>query len=242
MSESERVNASQEEIDKFDASASRWWDLEGDFKPLHQINPLRLAFIEEQLSLPDSRVLDVGCGGGILSESLARQGARTTAIDLSPGAIEVARLHALESGLEIDYQQRSVESLVAEQAGHYDLVSCMELLEHVPDPASVVSACAQLVRPGGNVVFSTLNRNPKSFLLAIVAAEYVLGMLPRGTHSYTRFIRPSELARWARGAGLHQGQLRGIRFDPLTRRFRTSRDVSVNYMVAFHRSEDVDAL
>lgn len=241
MSESEQVNASREEIEKFDASASRWWDLEGEFKPLHQINPLRLAFIEEQLALAGCRALDVGCGGGILSESLARQGARTTAIDLSPGAIEVARLHALESELQIDYQQRSVESLVADQAGHYDLVTCMELLEHVPDPASVVRACAQLLRPGGTVVFSTLNRTPKAYLLAIVAAEYVLGMLPRGTHDYGKFIRPSELARWARRANLQQGALRGIHYQPLQRRFHTGRDVSVNYMVAYQLAGDIDA-
>ncbi|MCK8515962.1 bifunctional 2-polyprenyl-6-hydroxyphenol methylase/3-demethylubiquinol 3-O-methyltransferase UbiG [Methylonatrum kenyense] len=241
MTEPERVNASRDEIDKFDAVASRWWDQEGEFKPLHQINPLRLAFIREQVALAGCRVLDVGCGGGILSESLAREGARTTAIDLSPGAIEVARLHALESGLEIDYQLRSVESLVADHAGQYELVTCMELLEHVPDPASVVRACAQLVRPGGTVVFSTLNRNPKAYLLAIVAAEYLLRMLPRGTHDYARFIRPSELSRWAREADLQLAALRGIQYDPLARQFHANRDVSVNYMAAYQRAGGTDA-
>lgn len=241
MSEAEPVNASRDEIDKFDAVASRWWDPESEFKPLHQINPLRLAFVREQIELRGRRALDVGCGGGILTESLAQHGTRTTGIDLSPGAIEVARLHALESGLEIDYQQRSAEALAAAQPAAFDLVTCMELLEHVPDPASVVAACAQLVRPGGVVVFSTLNRNPRAFLLAIVGAEYLLGMLPRGTHSYAKFIRPSELDRWARRSGLRQRDQRGMHYNPLSRSFHLTEDVSVNYLMAYRRPEDQHA-
>ena len=241
MSEAEPVNASRDEIDKFDAVASRWWDPESEFKPLHQINPLRLAFVREQIELRGRRALDVGCGGGILSESLAQHGAQTTGIDLSPGAIEIARLHALESGLEIDYRQSSVEAMAAAQPAAFDMVTCMELLEHVPDPASVVSACAQLVRPGGVVVFSTLNRNLRAFLLAIVGAEYLLGMLPRGTHSYAKFIRPSELDRWARRSGLRQRDQRGMRYNPLSRSFHLAEDVSVNYLMAYRRPEDQHA-
>ena len=227
------VNADQAELDKFGALASRWWDPESEFKPLHAINPLRLEWIQECAgSLAGKTVLDVGCGGGILSEAMAHSGAEVTGIDLADKSLKVARLHGLESGVKVDYRKVPVEELAAERPGHYDVVTCMEMLEHVPDPASVVRACAALTKPGGWVFFSTLNRNAKSFLFAIVGAEYVLRLLPRGTHSYEQFIKPSELSAAARGAGLEPVGMRGMEYNPITQIYSLSSDTSVNYLMA----------
>jgi 2-polyprenyl-6-hydroxyphenyl methylase/3-demethylubiquinone-9 3-methyltransferase len=227
------ANADAQELAKFSELAHRWWDANSEFRPLHEINPLRLAWIEELAPLAGKRVLDVGCGGGILAEAMARRAAHVTGIDLAAKPLGVARLHALEQGVEnLDYREVATESLAAEQPAAFDVVTCMEMLEHVPDPASVVQACARLARPGGWVFFSTLNRNPKSFLFAIVGAEYVLRLLPRGTHEYARFIRPSELARWCRDAGLVPNAMRGLGYNPLTRRYFMQDDTSVNYLVA----------
>jgi 2-polyprenyl-6-hydroxyphenyl methylase/3-demethylubiquinone-9 3-methyltransferase len=226
------ANADPAELAKFDRLAARWWDMGGEFKPLHDINPLRLNYIERFAPLIGLRACDVGCGGGILSEGLAQRGAEVTGIDLAGAALSVARLHRHESGLSVDYQCMSAEAHAAAQPGAYDVVTCMELLEHVPDPSSTIAACASLARPGGFVFFSTLNRNLKSFLLAIVGAEYVLGMLPRGTHHYARFIRPSELTRAVRSAGLEVTDLAGLSYNPLTRIYSLGRDVGVNYLVA----------
>jgi 2-polyprenyl-6-hydroxyphenyl methylase/3-demethylubiquinone-9 3-methyltransferase len=227
-------NVDPAEIGKFEELAARWWDPNSEFGPLHQINPLRLAYIETQAGgLQGKRVVDVGCGGGILSESMAARGAEVTGIDMGGSNLEVARLHLLESGLEVDYRQMSAELLAEEQPGHYDLVTCMEMLEHVPDPASVVRACATLARPGGCVVFSTINRNPKSYLFAIVGAEYLLHLLPKGTHDYSRFIRPSELGRWIREAGLEMQDITGMTYNPFTKSYRLDPDdVDVNYLVS----------
>ena len=232
-------NVDPAEIDKFESLASRWWDPNSEFKPLHEINPLRLDYIDQHAGgLEGKRVLDVGCGGGILAESMAQRGARVTGIDMGKANIEVAKLHLYESGLEVDYRQVPVETLAGEQPGHYDLVTCMEMLEHVPDPESVIRACATLTRPGGKVFFSTLNRNPKSYLFAIVGAEYVLGLLPRGTHDYARFIRPSELEAWARRAGLRLRDLTGMTYNPLSGVYRLDpNDVSVNYLACCDRDE-----
>ncbi len=232
-------NVDPAEIDKFESLASRWWDPNSEFKPLHEINPLRLDYIDQHAGgLEGKRVLDVGCGGGILAESMAQRGARVTGIDMGKANIEVAKLHLYESGLEVDYRQVPVETLAGEQPGHYDLVTCMEMLEHVPDPESVIRACATLTRPGGKVFFSTLNRNPKSYLFAIVGAEYVLGLLPRGTHDYARFIRPSELETWARRAGLRLRDLTGMTYNPLSGVYRLDpNDVSVNYLACCDRDE-----
>ncbi|WAM57307.1 bifunctional 2-polyprenyl-6-hydroxyphenol methylase/3-demethylubiquinol 3-O-methyltransferase UbiG [Vreelandella venusta] len=225
-------NVDAAEVAKFEALASRWWDAEGEFKPLHAINPLRLDFIDARAGLAGKKVLDVGCGGGILSESMAHRGASVTGIDLGEAPLSVARLHAPESGATVDYRLISVEALAAEQPGHYDIVTCMEMLEHVPDPASVIRACSQLVRPGGYVFFSTLNRTPKSYAFAILGAEYVLNLLPRGTHDYAKFIRPSEMAAWARAAELEVNEQTGLTYNPLTRHYRlVANDVSVNYMM-----------
>jgi len=227
------VNADKAELDKFSALASRWWDPESEFKPLHAINPLRLGWIQEHAgTLEGRRVLDVGCGGGILSESMARAGAQVTGIDLAEKSLKVARLHGLESGVPVEYRAVPVETLAAEQPGAYDVVTCMEMLEHVPDPASIVQACAALAKPGGWVFFSTLNRNLKSFLFAIVGAEYVLRLLPRGTHSYEHFIKPSELAASTRQAGLQTVAMRGMEYNPLTQVYALSDDTSVNYLMA----------
>lgn len=228
------LNADAAELAKFSELAHRWWDSESEFRPLHQINPLRLAWIEGLTGpLRDRAVLDVGCGGGILAEAMARQGARVLGIDLADKALKVAQLHALEQAVQgLNYRLVSAEQLAAEQPGQYDVVTCMEMLEHVPDPASVVAACATLVKPGGWVFFSTLNRNPKSFLFAIVGAEYVLRLLPRGTHEYGKFIRPSELAGYCRRAGLDLQATRGLEYNPLTRRYWLSADTSVNYLFA----------
>lgn len=225
-------NVDAAEVAKFEALASRWWDAEGEFKPLHAINPLRLDFIDARAGLAGKKVLDVGCGGGILSESMAHRGANVTGIDLGEAPLNVARLHGAESGASVGYRLISVEALAAEQPGHYDIVTCMEMLEHVPDPASVIRACSELVRPGGYVFFSTLNRTPKSYAFAILGAEYVLKLLPRGTHDYAKFIRPSEMAAWARASDLEINEQTGLTYNPLTRHYRlVANDVSVNYMM-----------
>lgn len=226
-------NVDAQELAKFSDLAHRWWDPESEFRPLHQINPLRLEWIDELAGLKGKTVVDIGCGGGILAESMARRAAHVTGIDLASKPLSVARLHAMETGAErLDYREIAAEALAAERPAAFDVVTCMEMLEHVPDPASTVRACATLVKPGGWVFFSTLNRNPKSFLFAIVGAEYVLGLLPKGTHEYARFIRPSELARFARDAGLDIAQTRGMLYNPLTRRYWLDKDTSVNYLVA----------
>ena len=224
------MNADPAELEKFERLAHRWWDPEGEFRPLHDINPLRLDWIAAHARLEDAAVLDVGCGGGILAEAMARRGARVTGIDLSDKALRVAELHLHESALSIEYLKVSVEDHAATHAGKFDVVTCMELLEHVPEPASMVAACARLVRPGGQVFFSTINRNPKSYLFAVVGAEYVLGLLPKGTHDYMRFIKPSELARWIRAAGLRTEELIGMTYNPITRRYRLGSDCDVNYL------------
>ncbi len=229
------LNADPQELSKFGDLAHRWWDPDGEFRPLHQINPLRLGWIAALAALPNHDVIDVGCGGGILAESMAQRGARVTGIDLSVKPLRVAQLHAMESGVAVDYREIAAEALAEERPSSADVVTCMEMLEHVPDPGSVVRACATLVKPGGWVFFSTLNRNPKSFLFAIVGAEYVLKMLPKGTHEYAKFIRPSELSRWVREAGLEVHEFKGMEFNPLTKRYWLSGDTSVNYMVACRR-------
>ena len=233
---SESVNADPAELAKFSELAHRWWDPDSEFRPLHQINPLRLAWIQQLSPLEGLRVLDVGCGGGILADSMARKGAHVTGIDLATKALRVARLHALEAQTPgIEYREVSVEALAQEMPAAFDTVTCMEMLEHVPDPHSVMAACAQLVKPGGWVLFSTINRNPKAYALAIVAAEYVLKMLPQGTHEYAKFIQPSELAAACRSAGLDVVQARGMQYNPLTGRYWLSDDTSVNYLVATRR-------
>lgn len=232
-SSSGNPNVSQAEIDKFSALASRWWDPESEFKPLHAINPLRLGWIQQMTGpLTGKRVIDVGCGGGILAESMAVAGATVTGIDLAEKSLTVARLHSLESGVPVDYQAISAEDFAAQQPGQFDVVTCMEMLEHVPDPASIVQACSQMVKPGGWVFFSTLNRNPKSFLFAIVGAEYVLRLLPRGTHSYEKFIKPSELSRAVRQSGLTVMEMAGMGYNPITDLYSLSKDTSVNYLMA----------
>ena len=233
---SETVNADPAELAKFSELAHRWWDTDSEFRPLHQINPLRLGWIDGLAGLSSKLVLDVGCGGGILSDSMARKGANVTGIDLSTKALRVARLHALEAQTSnLQFREVSVEALAAEQPASFEVVTCMEMLEHVPDPASVVKACAQLVKPGGWVFFSTINRNPKAFALAIVGAEYILNMLPRGTHEYAKLIRPSELAASCRAAGLDVTHTCGLEHNPLTRRYWLGNDTSVNYMFATRR-------
>ena len=227
------VNADPQELAKFGAQAHRWWDTDGDFRPLHQLNPVRLDWIDQRASLAGKRVLDVGCGGGILSESMALRGAEVLGIDLSTQPLKVATLHAMEAGVDhLSYREVAVEALAAEMPASFDAVTCMEMLEHVPDPASVVRACAQLVKPGGWVFFSTINRNAKAWLLAVVGAEHVLQLLPKGTHEYQRFIRPSELARWGREAGLAIDGFKGLAYNPLTQRFKLSDDTGVNYLLA----------
>jgi 2-polyprenyl-6-hydroxyphenyl methylase / 3-demethylubiquinone-9 3-methyltransferase len=232
----ETLNADPAELAKFSELAHRWWDPDSEFRPLHQINPLRLDWIQSHVALAGKRVLDVGCGGGILADAMARKGAQVLGIDLATKPLKVAQLHALEAHTpNVEYREISVESIAAEQPGGFDAVTCMEMLEHVPDPASVVQACGKLVRPGGWVFFSTINRNPKSFLFAIVGAEYLLNLLPRGTHEYLKFIRPSELAGYCRAAGLQLAQTRGMEYNPLTRRYWLSADTGVNYLFATQR-------
>jgi len=227
------VNADPQELAKFSDLAHKWWDTESEFRPLHQINPLRLDWIERHVRLAGKRVVDVGCGGGILSDAMARRGAEVLGIDLASRALKVAQLHALEAQTQsVSYREVAVEQLAAEQPDHFDVVTCMEMLEHVPDPASVVRACAAAAKPGGWVFFSTINRNAKAFAFAIVGAEYALGLLPKGTHEYARFIRPSELAAWARDAGLDAEGLRGLSYNPLTRRYALVADTGVNYLLA----------
>lgn len=227
------INADPQELAKFSELAHRWWDPHSEFKPLHQINPLRLAWMDGLNPFKGLNVLDVGCGGGILTDSIARKGAQALGIDLSTKALRVAQLHALEAGTEgVEYREVPVEELAAEMPGTFDTVTCMEMLEHVPDPSSVVRACSALVKPGGWVFFSTLNRNPKAFLFAIVGAEYLLKMLPKGTHEYARFIRPSELAQYCRDAGLELHSSKGLEYNPLTQAYWLSSDTSVNYMIA----------
>jgi len=231
------LNADPVELAKFSDLAHRWWDLDGEFRPLHQINPLRLEWISHLCPLKGQQVLDVGCGGGILADAMARAGAQVTGVDLATKALRVAQLHALEAQTpNVEYREVSVEALAQQQPGSFDLVTCMEMLEHVPDPASVVRACAALVKPGGWVFFSTLNRSPKSFLLAIVGAEYVLNLLPRGTHEYAKMIRPSELASYCRSADLDLRHTRGMQYNPITRRYWMSADTGVNYLFATQRA------
>lgn len=233
----ETLNADPAEIAKFSELAHRWWDPDSEFAPLHQINPLRLQWIDGLAGLKGKRVLDIGCGGGILSDSMARKGAKVLGVDLSSKALRVAQLHALEAGTpDVEYREVSAEALAAQQPASFDVVTCMEMLEHVPDPSSVVRACATLVKPGGWVFFSTINRNPKAFLFAIVGAEYVLNLLPRGTHEYLKFIRPSELAGWTRAAGLDLQQTAGMEYNPLTKRYRLSADTGVNYLAAARKA------
>ncbi len=228
----EQINVDHSEVSKFEELASRWWDPHSEFKPLHEINPLRLEYIRGHLPLEGRQVLDVGCGGGILSESMAACGAQVTGIDMGEAPLQVARLHLLESNLQVNYERIPVERLAAERPDQFDLVTCMEMLEHVPDPSSVVHACARLVKPGGKVIFSTINRNPKAYLFAILGAEYLLRLLPRGTHDFAKFIRPSELDNWIRAAGLQNLDITGLSYNPLTQVYRLGDDVDVNYMVA----------
>lgn len=229
-------NVDQAEIHKFSELAHRWWDPNSEFKPLHEINPLRLTWIDGIAALRGKKVLDVGCGGGILSEAMAAAGAEVSGIDLSEKALKVAKLHLLESGLKVDYQLISAEAFAAQKPGEFDVVTCMEMLEHVPDPASIVAACARLVKPGGHVFFSTLNRNPKSYLYAVIGAEYILNLLPRGTHDYAKFITPAELARMTRTVRLETDELTGMTYNPLTKIYKLEPDTSVNYLIATHRS------
>lgn len=230
------LNVDRAEIAKFEALASRWWDRNSEFRPLHEINPLRTNWIDERAGLAGKKVLDVGCGGGILAEAMALRGASVTGIDMGEAPLGVARLHQLESGVEVDYRQTTAEELAAEMPGAFDVVTCMEMLEHVPDPSSVIRACATLVKPGGQVFFSTINRNPKSFLFAIVGAEYVLRLLPRGTHEFAKFIRPAELGNWARDADLDLQDITGLTYNPLTKVYKLEADVDVNYMIHCSRS------
>ena len=225
------INADPVELDKFSQLAHRWWDPNSEFKPLHDINPLRLDWIDAHAGLAGKKVLDVGCGGGLLSEGMSDKGATVTGIDLSDKALGVARLHLLESGRSVDYRKISAEELAAEQPASYDVVTCMEMLEHVPNPASTIAACAALVKPGGHVFFSTINRNPKAYLFAVVGAEYVLKLLPKGTHEYAKFIKPSELSRWAKSVGLEPDELIGMSYNPLTKIYGLGRDTSVNYLL-----------
>jgi 2-polyprenyl-6-hydroxyphenyl methylase/3-demethylubiquinone-9 3-methyltransferase len=227
------INADPQELAKFSDLAHKWWDPESEFRPLHQINPLRLDWIDQFAAVSGKNVVDVGCGGGILAESMARRGANVLGVDLADKPLKVAQLHAMEGGVaNLEYRSIAAEDLAAEQPAAFDVVTCMEMLEHVPDPSSIIRACASMARPGGWVFFSTLNRNPKSFLFAIVGAEYLLKLLPQGTHEFSRFIRPAELARWIREAGLELVQFKGLEYNPLTRRYWLSGDTSVNYMVA----------
>ena len=225
------INVDRAEIAKFEALASRWWDRNSEFKPLHEINPLRTNWIDQRAPLAGKQVLDIGCGGGILAEAMALRGAQVTGIDMGEAPLAVARLHQLESGVEVDYVQTTAEAFAQLHPARFDVVTCLEMLEHVPDPSSVIRACARLVKPGGHVFFSTINRNPKAFVFAIVGAEYVLRMLPRGTHEFAKFIKPAELGAWSRDAGLALQDITGLTYNPLTRQYKLGRDVDVNYMI-----------
>lgn len=231
------ANVEAAEVNKFAELAHQWWDQQGVFKPLHQLNPLRLDYIDSRASLSGKQVLDVGCGGGILSESMVRRGAKVTGIDMADKSLQVAQLHALETGVEVEYRCIAVEAMASEKPQSFDVVTCMEMLEHVPDPASVVRACASLVKPGGHLFFSTLNRNAKAYLMAVVGAEYVLNLLPKGTHDYSKFIKPSELAAWLRQSGLELQHQTGVTYHPLNKQYSLTPDTSVNYM--FHAVKDV---
>ncbi len=231
-------NVDPDEISKFEALATRWWDPESEFKPLHQINPLRLEWIDERVSLEGKTVLDIGCGGGILSESMVRRGARVTAIDMAEAPLAVGRLHLRQSGLHVDYQKSTAEAFAESHPGAFDVVTCLEMLEHVPDPSAVVAACHRLVKPGGHVFFSTINRNPKSWLFAIVGAEYVLKLLPKGTHEYAKFIRPSELDSWIRDTGLELTEITGLHYNPFTQTYTLGGNVHVNYLMHSRRPPD----
>lgn len=226
-----RTNIDPLEIAKFSEHASHWWDKSGEFKPLHEINPLRLAYINQKVPLTGKTVIDIGCGGGILSESMAELGAKVTGVDMSEAALNVAKLHLHESHAEVEYVLTTAENIAAERSGQYDVVTCLEMLEHVPDPASIIKACAELVKPGGHVFFSTLNRNLKAYLFAIVGAEYILKLLPQHTHDFAKFIRPAELSNWARLANLNVEDMTGMTYNPLTRQYKLTDDVSVNYLV-----------
>ena len=229
-------NVDPGEIEKFEKLAGRWWDPNSEFKPLHDINPLRLDYIDRITPLAGKRVIDVGCGGGLLTEGMAARGADVTGIDMGKTPLSVARLHQHESGLEIDYRQVTAEQVASEQPGSFDIVTCLEMLEHVPNPATTISACAALVKDDGRIFFSTINRNPKAYLFAVIGAEYLLHMLPRGTHDYAKFIRPSEMEGWAREAGLQQIDLSGMSYNPLTREYTLGKDVSVNYLACFQKA------
>ena len=225
-------NIDRSEIAKFEALASRWWDKESEFKPLHDINPLRANWIDERSPVAEKKILDVGCGGGILSESMAQRGAHVTGIDMGEAPLAVAQLHSLETGVEVSYQQNTAEDMAAQHAEEYDIVTCLEMLEHVPDPSSVIKACTDLVKPGGHVYFSTINRNPKAYIFAVLGAEYLLKLLPKGTHDYSKFIRPSELGNWVREAGLELQTMTGMTYNPFTKHYRLNdNDVDVNYMI-----------
>ena len=230
-----RENVDPAEVAKFDSLASRWWDPDGEFRSLHEINPLRLDWIRQHVQLSGTKIVDIGCGGGILAESMAKAGATVTGIDMAEGPLAVARLHQHESGAEVDYRQATAEELASEAAGSFDIVTCLEMLEHVPDPSAVIKSCAELVKPGGHVFFSTINRNPKSFAFAIVGAEYVLKLLPAGTHEYEKFIRPSELDSWARPAGLSLKDSIGMHYNPITKEYSLGENLDVNYLMYFHR-------
>lgn len=232
------MNHDPHEIARFETTAGRWWDPQGEFRPLHEMNPLRTDYIHRRAPLNGRKVLDVGCGGGLLCEAMSKLGAQVTGIDLGQTAIQVAQLHALDSGAVVKYQQQSAEQHALDHPGRYDVITCLEMLEHVPDPASVIDAIRTMLRPGGNAFFSTINRNAKSYLLAVVGAEYVLNLLPRGTHTYSRFIRPAELAGWTRAAGMSSEDISGIEYNPLTRAFRLSDNVDVNYIVHVRREEN----
>lgn len=229
-------NVDEVEIRKFEALASRWWDPDSEFKPLHQINPLRMSYISQNVSLAERLVLDIGCGGGILSEALVHHGARVTAIDMADASLAVAKLHQLESKLEIDYQKNSAEDFADLYPGKFDVITCLEMLEHVPVPGSVVSACEKLLKPGGTVFFSTINRNPKSYVFAILGAEYILKLLPRGTHDYSKFIKPSELARWCRQANLDQVGQMGMGYNPITKKYSLQQNLDVNYLAHYTKT------
>jgi 2-polyprenyl-6-hydroxyphenyl methylase / 3-demethylubiquinone-9 3-methyltransferase len=229
------TNVDHAELAKFSALASRWWDPNSEFRPLHQINPLRLDWIDALAGLKGKKVVDVGCGGGILAEAMAKLGANVKGIDLAEKPLKVAQLHGLESGVKVDYEAIAAEDLAAREAGQYDVVTCMEMLEHVPDPAATIAACSQMVKPGGWVFFSTINRNPKSFLFAIVGAEYVLRILPKGTHEYSKFIKPSELANAARDANLTLKEMLGMSYNPITQVYSLGKDTSVNYLMAYRK-------